>query len=128
MRAARWILVARLASAGLSAFLAWQMILVRHTGGTKGSAVPLTTVLVCLVIAWLVTFLMWRLFSPWAAPFAGGVAGALSCGSLNGPYGGALGLLIGLAFVLIPWASVSRLARGWRRSSWSRVTRPELPQ
>jgi hypothetical protein len=78
------------------------VVLVAHHdhGGMKGTAIPVATVLVCLLAA-LATAWLLRRYSVVAAPLAAGIAGVVICGPYAGPYGGVLGLAVGIAVVLL---------------------------
>jgi len=87
--------------------------------GHKGSAVPLYNVVSSIVFSAIATLLVRILFNTTAgrisAPFVGGIAGVFGnsskdlIGKLSGPYGGVIGLLVGLIIILIPAPHVRRI-------------------
>lgn len=78
-------------------------------GRVKGTPVPFANLASILVFAFVAAVLTRRFWNAVSAPFAAGIAG--SFGSLDvfcGPYGGAVGLLVGILVALLPMRFIPR--------------------
>jgi hypothetical protein len=73
-------------------------------GGMKGSYIPTSEVTSCILMAAGAALLCKWLWRRSMAPILGGIAGATICG----PYGGVVGMLVGLLVALMPVAERSR--------------------
>ncbi len=72
-------------------------------GGMKGIAIPLENVFICMACACVAAFICKRLWIGIAVPFVAGIAGVFGiAGQFYGPYGGAIGFLVGCVVFLIP--------------------------
>ena len=86
---------------GAVAWLCWQ----HEHGGAKGLAVPVPNVVSCVVVAALAAVLCKRFWLALAAPLVSGLAGVLAIAEPRyGPYGGLLGILVGIWILLLPVA------------------------
>ena len=95
--AIRWL--AFIGVSGLVAWLYW-----RHEhGGAKGMAVPVPNVAACVVAAAVAAVLCRRFWLAFAAPLVSGLAGVFAIAEPRyGPYGGLLGILVGIWILLLP--------------------------
>lgn len=72
-------------------------------GRAKGTYAPLPNMAASMCLAAAAAFLCKRYWLTMAAPFIAGIAGVFGIGDPHcGPYGGVLGLLVGLLMVLLP--------------------------
>ena len=86
-----------------SAILVW-LGLHHADGGLKGAYIPLPNLAVCIVVAATAGIVCTRAWSAIAAPALAGIAGVFGIGGqLYGPFGGIVGLLVGLIVVLVPF-------------------------
>lgn len=82
------------------------MCLIHDHGGVKGSFVPLEVVLYCLIASALAAHITCRGWHWLPAPFVAGVVAGLIAGMSNpvglaSPYGGILGLAVGVVVVVL---------------------------
>ncbi|MCU0979792.1 MAG: hypothetical protein MUF25_11575, partial [Pirellulaceae bacterium] len=95
--AIRWL--AFFGVSGAVVWLCWQ----HEHGGAKGMAVPVPNVAACVVVAAVTAVLCRRFWLAFAAPFVAGLAGVLAIAEPRcGPYGGLLGILVGIWILLLP--------------------------
>ena len=84
------------------AILAWVCSCHAH-GRIKGGYVPLPNVILCILVAAVAAILCKHYWNSVTAPFVGGLAGAFGIAeSFSGPFGGVVGLLVGVLIVCLP--------------------------
>ena len=77
----------------------------------KGTYVPLPNVILCVVVAAIGALLCKRYWRTATCPIIGGIAGVFGIAErFAGPYGGVIGMLVGLLVMLLPWGSKPRKA------------------
>jgi len=75
-----------------------------HHGRAKGTPIPFSNVLLCLLSATVAGLICKRYWIEYAVPFVAGVAGAFGIFEpLSGPYGGVLGFLVGFFILVLPF-------------------------
>jgi hypothetical protein len=103
--AGRWLGIV-----GLVAALLWLCSHHGH-GGAKGSYIPLPNVILCVFTAAGAAWLCKRYWLAVASPFVGGIAGVFGIARASaGPFGGAVGLVVGLLVALLPLGTKCRRA------------------
>jgi uncharacterized membrane protein len=70
-------------------------------GGLKGGYVPLENVVICVATAATMAYFVSHQWHWFPAPFVAGIVGAIFIGGIDGPYGGILGLTVGVVVVTI---------------------------